>query len=513
MIQLLIIVDNAVLVISPLNSLINDQITILQNRGVDAVVLNTSLVGDAELRGNTTENDGDEEHVINKSKFGIDTASQERLEKRKFNLVYAHPESFISCKEGRQLLMSSTFQEKISTIVIDEAHLVAEWGREFRKDYGKLSQLTSLFPYSPVLLLTATAPNQTREALIANLSLKDPRIIIANLNRKNIYIEKSKRLASSLGEESYHSILLSIAKDLKQQLVNYPLTIIYNPLKWCGYAYKLFLDVIGEESFHPKRIAEPKNCLFAQYHSPQTDERKREILSQLQGSDKSKVPRVVFATVAIGMGVHISDVRQVIHIGPPRTLEAYYQEIGRAGRDGEPARATLYYNGHDIASNKPGMTDEMRDFCHEETVCLRDIILKHLGSPMMTTFSCVKHCCCTNCSKQCQCTSCKSTQPKIAMQEQAVPQLEARKAQRQLSNGQRDTINLVMREYRMKLAQVGYCINGIDASTGVTLELIDAIVENCEFLTSSSDLFSSYEIWDIKHAEDLFAIIVNICGQ
>jgi hypothetical protein len=101
----------------------------------------------------------------------------------------------------------------------------------------------------------------------------------------------------------------------------------------------------------------------------------------------------------------------------------------------------------------------------------------------------------------------------MALQVQAVPQLEARKAQRQLSKGQRDTINLVMREYRMKLASDGYCINGIDASTGVTMELIDAIVENCEFLTSSEDLFSSYEIWDIKHAEDLFAIIVNICGQ
>ena len=65
----------------------------------------------------------------------------------------------------------------------------------------------------------------------------------------------------------------------------------------------------------------------------------------------------------------------------------------------------------------------------------------------------------------------------------------------------------------MKLASGGYCINGIDASTGVKIELIDTIVENCEFLTSSEDLFSSYEIWDIKHTEDLFAIIVNICGQ
>ena len=81
--------------------------------------LNTSSVADAELRGNTTENEEDEEYVLNKSKLVIDTASQERLGKRQFNVVYAHPESFISCNEGRQLLMSSTFQERISTIVID----------------------------------------------------------------------------------------------------------------------------------------------------------------------------------------------------------------------------------------------------------------------------------------------------------------------------------------------------------------------------------------------------------
>jgi hypothetical protein len=95
--------------------------------------------------------------------------------------------------------------------------------------------------------------------LIANLRLKDPRIILANLNRKTFILKNQN--VFSLGEENYHSILLSI----EQQLANYPLTIIYTPLKWCGYAYKLFLDVRGEESFHPKQHAEPKNCLFAQY--------------------------------------------------------------------------------------------------------------------------------------------------------------------------------------------------------------------------------------------------------
>ena len=105
-----------------------------------------------------------------------------------------------------------------------------------------------------------------------------------------------------------------------------------------------------------------------------------EILQQLTGSSKESKIRVVFATVAIGIGVNIPEVRHVIHLEVSRTLELYHQELGRAGRDGKHAKASLYYNGTDIASNKAGMTDEMRRYCTLSGQCLSlifSIILVH----------------------------------------------------------------------------------------------------------------------------------------
>ena len=257
--------------------------------------------------------------------------------------------------------------------------IVLSRGTEFRKEFMNLAALRSFFPSVPFLALTATAPVTTIDLLRKSLCMNNYKLISASPNRKNIFLSKQLRSDTCHGLKSYDDILLPIAYKLKEMRETYPQTIIYTKLKYCGYGYKLLERILGDNQYVNK-TKNPADRLFTQFHSPQTCNMKADILSEML--KESANIRVILATSALGMGVNLPYITQVIHIGPPSSLEAYIQEIGRAGRSGVAAEAKLYFCKSDISEHKvkQGLIQEsMRNFCLNESECIRTSMLTHFG--------------------------------------------------------------------------------------------------------------------------------------
>ena len=275
-------------------------------------------------------------------------------------------------------------------------------GSDFRKDYGKLGVLCALYPEVPVLAMTATASQADMKAIQDSLCLKKCIVVVANPDRVNISYTKLFRHGQDV--DAIKAILVPVANGLLQLKIEYPLTIVYIPLKLCGFAYKLFEHVLGDKQYYPPGSFKiPANRMFAQFHAAQTNQMKDEILKQL--CSRESIIRVVFATIAIGMGVDIPDIRQIIHVAPPCTVKAYFQETGRAGRDGKPSSACLYYNNRDIGKNRVGMQDDMCEYCISNDMCLRKLLLKSLNFKQDIIITPL-HNCCSVCKVQCECLEC-----------------------------------------------------------------------------------------------------------
>ena len=255
----------------------------------------------------------------------------------------------------------------------------------------------AIFHNVPVIALTATANKEDRKGIKESLGLKKCIEVIGKPDRRNIFYAKYFRKGQDI--DSIEAILMPIAEHLLLLGTGYPITVIYLPLKWCGFAYKLFESVLGNDQYYPKNsFAVPKNRLFGQFHAPQTNDMKEEILQQL--TSPNSAVRVVFATIAMRMGVDIPSIRHIIHIGPPRTIQEFLQETGRAGRDGKPSRAVLYYNNRDIANNKVGLQEFVRSYCKSDESCLRVQLLQFLDVDAPKPLN-PQHDCCSVCETLC----------------------------------------------------------------------------------------------------------------
>ncbi|XP_052087859.1 putative ATP-dependent DNA helicase Q1 [Mytilus californianus] len=379
--------NSSILVISPLNSIIEEQ---LVRYGDKAVHLNSDIV--RCLKTGVLSEDCQ--------------ADIEKLKSCNFSYILGHPEQFID-KAVFGLFKSEKWQSKISHIVVDEAHCVVQWGHGFREKFTELVKLRSMFPNARMLALTATATTKMQNEIRKQLGMKSALTVQSSMDRPNIKLTLVKRPAGCGGkntvQESYDFIYQPLVDELRADKSSFERTIVYSKINWCGYGY--------EEVVRPLKNGDKEDNIekcVAQFHSPCTSEMKSKVLSDMAspGSDL----KLLFATEAFSMGTDSPNVRRVIHAGVPKTLEIYIQEIGRAGRDGKSSTAILYYNKSDISQAVPGMTDGMRDYCNSKT-CRRAYLCEHFGCEFSEMN--FKHECCDLCEMECTCNQCSETKSEI----------------------------------------------------------------------------------------------------
>ena len=326
------------IIVSPLIALMQDQVNRLRTNGVAATFINSSLSPN------------------------IREARERAVLDGRVKLLYVAPERLMTLSF---LTLLDEVQQRvgISLMAVDEAHCVSEWGHDFRPEYRQLGQVRARFPQLPVMALTATATERVRQDIVNQLKLHDPYIHIASFNRPNLAYEVRPKTRDA------HKELLQL---LRAQ-PNAPVII-----------YCLTRKGVDELTAILKLNA--INAL--PYHAGMSNEDRA---SNQERFIRDDVP-VLVATVAFGMGIAKPDVRMVIHYNIPKSLEGYYQESGRAGRDGEPAQCIIFYNygdRHKIEfmisqseeqEQRVGLQQlqQVINYCESQT-CRRHILLNYFG--------------------------------------------------------------------------------------------------------------------------------------